>query len=138
MNRGERAGNVSRLRTPADNSNDPQVLSIADDWREATLAEAALLADEIPLAIQHYEAAVDQMLGERRIGDLISVLKNLRLLAQAGAIEEPSSLRGRLGSIVVFSGHRIDPLDWPTRQLPPRFPNDSRWCTPYRRPFAKN
>ncbi len=99
-------------------------LEVEDGWREASLAESALLAQDIPRAIAHYEATVEQMLHARRLGDLISVFKNLRLLAQAGAIEEPASLRARLGSVVVFSGHRIDPLDWPTLRIPPRFPND--------------
>lgn len=96
-----------------------------DIWTQATLGEAYVLIDDHEAGLIHYKRAADLMFASRKIGDLITMLGNLQLLAEAGVSKEPAWLQERLGSIVLFSGHRIDPPQWLEQKKPPRFPNDS-------------
>jgi tetratricopeptide (TPR) repeat protein len=88
-------------------------------WSQATLGEAFVLLGDHEAGLRHYQRAADLMFEGGQIGALISMLGNLRLLAEAGVTQEPAWLQERLGSVIVFTGHRIDPQH---QGKPPRFP----------------
>ena len=88
----------------------------ASYWRQATLAEAALILGEAESAAAHYARAAE--LAKDRFGDLGTTRKQARLLAahlpgDGGAIEVL-----RIPPVLVFTGHMIDE---PGREAP-RFP----------------
>lgn len=88
----------------------------SDHWREATLAEAALILGEIPAAQDHYRNAA--RLAGRRHADISSARRQAMLLASQlpGLGDAASMLPSH--PVMVFSGHMIDA---PGRQQP-RFP----------------
>ena len=90
-------------------------------WLPATTGEACALLGRHAEAVEQLERAVEQMIGSD-LGALASLLANLRLLADAGVTENPVRLQRKFGSVVAFSGHRIDPPERAARRLPPRFP----------------
>ena len=91
------------------------VVAIAGDaqaeshWRAATLAEAALLLDDVPACIEHYGAALRASQG--RIGDVASMRRQLRLLAEVMPVPPEVDAALALPRIVVFAGHMIDAAD---------------------------
>ena len=94
-------------------------------WSPATAGEAGLILGRDAEAHALYERAVAGMLKARALGALSAVLPNLELLAEAGLGFDPAAIRSRIGGVVVFSGHRIDPPWYSAAGLPPRFPDDT-------------
>lgn len=90
-----------------------------DTWLPATDGLMLALLGRHDEAIDRFESVIDQM-ARRDLGSLATVLADVRLLAEVGAIEDSARLQRKFGSAVAFSGHLIDP---PGR-TPPRFPND--------------
>lgn len=92
-----------------------------DYWREATLGEAYLLLGDEKKARDHYRAAA--RFGGEASGDLVSMLGNLQLLDAAGLKFDPAALQEKLGCVVLFGGHRVDPPRRAGKAAAPRFPN---------------
>jgi len=90
--------------------------AIAPHWREATLAEAALLLGDADAAAAHYAAAVAA--ARSRVGDVASMRRQLRLLATGIAVPDEVHRALRAPRVAAFTGHMIDA---PGR-APPRFP----------------
>jgi class 3 adenylate cyclase len=88
----------------------------APHWRAATLAEAALLLDDIPSSIEHYAAALKAADG--RVGDVASMRRQLRLLAEVMPVPPEVDAALALPRIVVFAGHMIDAADRARPRLP--------------------
>jgi len=95
-----------------------------DYWLWATVGEASILAGDHDGAVQYLPRAADLMLHRGAVGDLVAMLLNLKLLADGGATQKPDWLQERIGNLVVFAGHRIDPPQWAAGARQPRFPND--------------
>jgi len=93
-------------------------------WPAATAAEASLLLGRDADGDAHYEDVVNRMLRRRDRGALAALLPNLRLLSEAGLRFDADRIAARIGGVVVFSGHRIDPPWFAAGGRPPRFPND--------------
>lgn len=92
----------------------------ADDyWALATAGEAELLAGRAAAAAPHFQAAVGRMIATEDYGSLAALIGNLRLLAAAGVGGDLGWVHARLGSVVAYSGHRVDPPG-----APARFPDD--------------
>jgi class 3 adenylate cyclase len=116
------AGNLKDTRDLARRAIERVKADGADDyWPQATLGEAHLLLGELDKAREHYRAAAD--LGGEQSGDLVSMLGNLQLLDDAGVKFDKAALVEKLGRVVLFVGHRIDPPRRPGKASPPRFPN---------------
>ncbi|QDU23034.1 adenylate/guanylate cyclase domain-containing protein [Urbifossiella limnaea] len=94
-------------------------LTADDYWALATAGEAELVAGNLDAAGAHFDAAVGRMIITEDYGSLAALIGNLRLLAAAGVGGELDWIHARLGSVVVYSGHRIDP---PGAAV--RFPDD--------------
>src|SRR5581483_1392776 len=90
-----------------------------DAWLPAADGLMLALLGRHDEAIGRFEAAGEKM-ARRDLGSLSTLLGDVRLLAEVGAIEDPVRLQQHFGSAVAFSGHLIDA---PGRR-PPRFPND--------------
>lgn len=88
----------------------------APHWRAATLAEAALLLDDIPASIEHYRSALRAAQG--RVGDVASMRRQLHLLAQVMPVPPEVDAALALPRIVVFAGHMVDAADRARPRLP--------------------
>ena len=76
-------------------------------WREATLAEAALILGDEPQARARYGQAVT--LAGRNYGDIGTTRRQARLLeAHLPRVGEPASAALTIPPVVAFSGHMID------------------------------
>lgn len=89
---------------------------VADHWLLATLGEASLLLDEQTQALRWYRRAASAAKG--RVGDIATMHKQLRLLAQSLPIDASVQEALRLPKVITFTGHM---LDEPGR-VPERFP----------------
>lgn len=90
----------------------------ADYWAEATLGEAALILGEWEDAERRYARAA--ALGRTHLGDLSTTRRQARLLLRH-LHRDPAQCDHcfQIGSVVVFSGHRIDAPARPTPRFPP-------------------
>jgi hypothetical protein len=95
-------------------------------WEFATAAEACLVLGRTEESLGHYHVAVDRMLHRRDRGALAALLPNLRLLSEAGLEFNPQWILARIGSVMVFSGHRIDTPLVHGRGTPESVPQRSR------------
>jgi class 3 adenylate cyclase len=85
-------------------------------WRAATRGEAALLLGDVASSVAHYRDALRAAHG--RIGDVASMRRQLRLLAQAIPVAREVLEALALPRIVVFAGHMIDAADRARPRLP--------------------
>jgi class 3 adenylate cyclase/tetratricopeptide (TPR) repeat protein len=92
-----------------------------DYWLWATFGEAHTILGQHDLALTAYTKAVDLAVAQVANGALVSMLSNLRLLARCGIRTDCGLIEARLGKVVVFSGHRVDP---PSAHGNYRFPDD--------------
>ncbi|MEO8102636.1 MAG: TRAFs-binding domain-containing protein [Betaproteobacteria bacterium] len=88
----------------------------ASHWDCATLGEAALLAGDMPGAIEHYRDA--NRLAGKRYGDIASMRRQLSLLA--GVLPEANLALAQIPgpTVIAFSGHMIDTDDRPSARFP--------------------
>lgn len=87
-----------------------------DHWHAATLGEAALLLDDAEASAAHYARALRAAGG--RVGDVASMRRQLRLLAQVMPVPAAVEAALALPRIVVFTGHMIDAPDRARPRLP--------------------
>lgn len=111
--------NRAYARAVADRTADP-----ANYWAQATAAEACLVLGRGAEAQERYTQAVDEMIGRRDRGSLAAVPPNLKLLSEAGLQFQSDWIAKQVGSVVVFSGHRVDPPGYAGGGRSPRFPDD--------------
>ena len=95
-------------------------------WQPATLGEARLLLGLHEEAIRDYLDAVAQAVEHNRVGELVSIRRNIDRLCAAGVSADTAFLDQHLGSVAVFSGHMVDSPDRLAAGRPPRFPNTPR------------
>jgi tetratricopeptide (TPR) repeat protein len=92
-----------------------------DLWPAATLGEAYLLLGRHEDALRWYLRAV-AVAGDN-VGQISSMLNNVRRLHAVKATADPEFLNKHLGRVVVFSGHLLDSPDRLAAGAAPRFPN---------------
>lgn len=91
-----------------------------DYWSAATLGEANVVLGRLGVAVGWYRQAVEQARG--RTGDLSSMRRQVRLLAEVvSGLEEILSALD-FGRVVVFAGHMIDHPSRAREGLAARFP----------------
>ncbi|MBB5209712.1 TRAFs-binding domain-containing protein [Chiayiivirga flava] len=95
----------------------PDATDAPTHWREATLGEAALLLGEDARAAGHYAAAVAA--AGRHVGHVASMRRQLRLLGEAIDIPDAVNAALHVPSVLVFTGHMIDPPWQHTARFPP-------------------
>ena len=90
-------------------------------WLVSTIAEAALILNDLPEAERHYAEAA--RLGQDDLGNLMATRRNLRILLR----DFPSEAAARMDralempKVAVFTGHRADSPD----RMSPRLPFDA-------------
>ena len=93
-------------------------------WPVATAAEMCLILGKAAEARTGYERVVSEMLQQRERGALAALLPNIRLLGEAGLKIESDWITSRIGGVVAFSGHRVDPPWFTQGGKPSQFPSD--------------
>ena len=122
---GERAA-AERLAREAGQLAEADIAATPNEyWNHATAGEMCLILGRIDECRTHYARAVEMMLARRDRGSLAALLPNLNLLVDAGLPFDLEWIAERIGRVVAFTGHRIDPPWLAGEGTPPRFPNDS-------------